>query len=203
MRRQHRAGVVDDHDALGGGADHAAHVGANRAADQRGLLGDGAVVHALAEARVERDRRDAELVEDSRQHHRRLAVVVVDEEPEAGVTNRLDVDRREQVLLIRGHRVEILDVAHLVEGGTPEVLAEEQVLELALGPLVDLQPFAVEEADVCAALIKRRHDHLNAGVAAPVAGGELRHRGGQLVHVAHLASGADDAAHDRTLDHAR
>ena len=60
----------------------------------------------------------------------------------------------EEMLDVAGDRFAVLDVTHLVEPGTAKVLAEQQVLELALGALVDLQPVGVEEADVGAALVE-------------------------------------------------
>src|SRR5437870_1276472 len=66
VRREHLACVIDERDALPGGAEHAAHIGAHGAADQRRLLGHGAVVRSLTQPGVERDGGDAQLVEDAR-----------------------------------------------------------------------------------------------------------------------------------------
>ena len=113
------------------------------------------MVLTLAHPRIERDRGDPELVENGREDRRRVAVVVVDQHAEPGVADAVRVHRFEDVIDVAGNRLAVLNVAHLVESRAAEVLAKEQVLELALGALVDLQAVGVEEPDVGAALIQR------------------------------------------------
>ena len=104
---------------------------------------------------MKRDGGDAELVEDVGEHQRRGAVVVVDDDPQLGGADGVDVDPGEDVVDIGGPRRGVLDVAHLVEADPADVLADEQVLDLALGALVDGKPVGIEEAHVGAALIER------------------------------------------------
>src|ERR1700692_533319 len=97
------------------------------------------MVSTLTHARVERDGGDTEIVEDGREDRGRVAVVVVDQHAKSGVANAVCVHGLEEMVDVTGDRLAVLDVAHLVEPRPAEVLAKQQVLELALGAFVDLQ----------------------------------------------------------------
>ena len=83
-------------------------------------------------------------------------MVEVDQHLQVGLAHRLDVDHRDQPVDVGVDGVlRVADISHLVEVDPPDVLPEEDVLQLALHLLVEHDAVTVEHPDVGRAAIER------------------------------------------------
>ena len=102
-------------------------------------------------------RLDAERPEDERHHVGGGRVAVVDDDPEAALADRLDVERREQVLRVAlADAGRVVDRADAVDRGAAQLAAGEVLLDLLLQRRRQLDPRVLEELDP---------DHLGVGRA--------------------------------------
>src|SRR5947209_13191681 len=88
-------------------------------------------------------------------------MVEVDQHLLVRLPDRFNVDLTDQAVDVGVDRVLwIADVAHLIEVDAPDVLAEEDVLQLPLTSLVEDDAVAVEHPDIGRPAIERRHLHM-------------------------------------------
>ena len=123
------------------------------------------------EVRVERDLIDPEAAEQLRQHDRRVAPRVVDHDFEPGLLDRVRGERFEKRARVAfEHARGEVEQADVVHSGAPEILAEEEIFDLAFGALIGRDPLRVEELHDQRVGIVGRDADVNAAVAADAYG---------------------------------
>src|SRR5579863_6300180 len=128
--------------------------------------------HAIVvEVRVERDRLNIQAAQNARQDERRIAVRVVDDDPEVPLGKLRRAKRfqeRTRIVFERTRReVQESDGLHR---HTAKIFAEKQVFDFTFGALVDVDAATIEKLE------EQRADvaGVNAHVQAPVASGTRR-----------------------------
>ena len=131
-----------------------------------------AIVAERAHARrievgVERDLFDVEVAENLRQHDRRVAERVVDDDAEVRFGERACVERRRECAGIAFQRARReVEPPDFVHRRAPEVFAEEQIFDLTLGAFIDADAVGVGKLEYDRVRIVRCDAHVHAAVAA-------------------------------------
>ena len=111
-------------------------------------------------------------------------MVEVNQHLQVRLADRLDIDQPDQPVDVGVDGVlRVTDIAHLVEVDPPDVLPEEDVLQLALHLLVEHDAVAVEHPDIGRAAVQRGHLDMDRPGDRMFPRIELHHRDRQFAEV--------------------
>ena len=201
--------VIDEEHLFATLVQRDAEAGVQRGGDQRELthllleLVERARPDVLRNHRVDPDDLDIQRLHQLREELGGGAVRVVEHDLGPGRRDLMLVGHfaEERLAVLLAHPRDLDDPPDVVVRAPPEVLAEEDVLDLALLGPVHIERLTVEELHVADPDIERRDPDVHAAGGAHPAGLEPSDRKRCLGQVRDVDAAADDPAHERPLQH--